>query len=330
MAEATYEEVAALLVGSTPLCVTTHEAPDGDALGSLLGLGLALRDAGKDVVLFIHGESPLPHEYAFLPLELIQRGEPPPDFGSRALWALDCGSARRIDDAELLVSLAGSVVNVDHHHDNTRFGDVHLVDAFASCTAEIVARLLDEADLPIGLESAEALYVGLITDTGRFQYANTSPAALRLGARLVAQGVQPARIFSAIWETVPFAKQRLLGLALCRARLEADGRLLVTHLERCDFDEIGAADPFSEGVIDHLRAVEGVEVAALIREPREPNGPARKVSLRARAGGVDVSAIARRRGGGGHVGAAGFSTDDSVEDIVAFLRDALVVEPATP
>ena len=132
-------------------------------------------------------------------------------------------------------------------------------------------------------------------------------------------GVAPARIFGCIWESLPFAKQRLLGTALSHARLEADGHLLVSWLERGDFASAGAPDPFSEGIIDHLRAVEGVEVAALIREPRDGTGPLRKVSLRSRAGGVDVSSIARQRGGGGHRAAAGFSTEESVDDIVAFL-----------
>ena len=321
MAEASYEDVAELLRRDEPLCLTTHESPDGDALGSLLGLALALRGIGRDVVPFLHGTSALPHEYRFLPLDAIVRGDPPADLASRTLWALDCGSARRVDNDQRLVAAAPRVVNVDHHHDNTRFGDVHLVDAFASCTAEMVAHLLDEAEIPIGLATAEALYVGLVTDTGRFQYANTTPAALRLAARLVSLGVQPAQIFSAIWETVPFAKQQLLGIALERATLEVDGTLLVTHLERADFERAGAPDPFSEGVIDHMRSIDGVEVAALIREPREPSGPARKVSLRSRAGGVDVSSIARLRGGGGHVGAAGFSSDESVEQLVEFLRE---------
>jgi phosphoesterase RecJ-like protein len=134
-------------------------------------------------------------------------------------------------------------------------------------------------------------------------------------------GVRPPAIFSAIWETVPLAKQLLLGRALERARSLVDGKLLVTWLERADFEDCGAEDPFSEGVIDHLRSVKGVEVAALIREPRDPSGPRWKGSLRARAGGVDVSAIARQRGGGGHIGAAGFSTDESLDEVVDFLRE---------
>ena len=215
------------------------------------------------------------------------------------------------------------IINVDHHHDNTRFGALDLVDPEAACTAQIVERLLREAGIAIGPDVAEALYVGLVTDTGRFQYANTTPEAFRLAARLVDAGAEPSRVFAAIWETVPFAKQRLLGIALEHARLEASGRLLVTWLTRADYQTAGADEPFSEGVVDHLRAVEGVSVAALVREPRELNGPRHKVSLRARDSRVDVSKIARRRGGGGHVGAAGFTSDETLQEIVAFLRASM-------
>ncbi len=164
---------------------------------------------------------------------------------------------------------------------------------------------------------------GLVTDTGRFQYANTTPRAHELAARLLEAGVEPARVFSTLFESLPLARQRLLGLALGRAQVAGGGRLAVTWLTRDDFDVTGADDAASDGVVDALRAIEGVELAALVREPRDRTGPARKVSLRSRAGGPDCSAIAGEQGGGGHPGAAGFSTDESVEEIVAFLERAV-------
>jgi phosphoesterase RecJ-like protein len=305
-----------------PLCLTTHESPDGDAIGSLLGAGLALEGAGRDVRFYLAGATPLPHEYGFLAVDRIER-EPPGDLEQRELWAFDCGSARRVGPDQRVLERPLRVINVDHHHDNTRFGALDLVDAAAACTAQIVERLLREAGIAIGSAVAEALYVGLVTDTGRFQYSNTTPDAFRLAARLVEEGAKPARVFGEIWETVPFAKQRLLGIALEHARLEVSGRLLVTWLTRDDYRAAGADEPFSEGVVDHLRAVEGVTVAALVREPRELDGPRHKVSLRARDAGVDVSKIARVRGGGGHVGAAGFTSDESLQEIVEFLRSSV-------
>jgi phosphoesterase RecJ-like protein len=319
VSDASYAEIAQLLPEGPPLCLTTHESPDGDAIGSLLGAGLALEAAGRDVSLYLAGSTPMPHEYGFLPLERIDR-EPPADLEQRELWAFDCGSARRIGPDPSLLERPLRIVNIDHHHDNTRFGALDLVDAEASCTAQIVERLLGEAGIPISSHVAEALYVGLVTDTGRFQYSNTTPEAFRLAARLVDAGAQPPRVFAAIWETVPFAKQRLLGIALEHARLEVSGKLLVTWLTRDDYRSAGADEPFSEGVVDHLRAVEGVTVAALVREPRELDGPRHKVSLRGRDAGVDVSKIARVRGGGGHVGAAGFTSDETIPEIVEFLR----------
>jgi phosphoesterase RecJ-like protein len=315
-------EVIEVLRGSEALCICAHASPDGDALGSLLGLGTSLEAGGRDVLLFQDGDEPFPRELAFLQLDRVGR-RVPADAAQRTLIALDCGSAERIDRRGEVAGRFARVVNIDHHHDNTLFGDVNLVDPEASCTAEIVAALLDEAGIPLAEGAALALYVGLVTDTGRFQYVNTTPRAHRLAARLLEEGVQPALVFSTLFESLPLARQRLLGLALGRAEVAAGGRLAVTSLAREDFEATGADDASSDGVVDALRAIEGVELAALLREPRDRSGPARKVSLRSRAGGVDCSAIARRRGGGGHPGAAGYSTDETVAEIVAFLEEAV-------
>jgi bifunctional oligoribonuclease and PAP phosphatase NrnA len=315
-------QVLEVLLGSDPLCVCAHASPDGDALGSLVGLGSTLTAAGRDVVLYQDGDEPFPRELFFLRLERIVR-RVPADAARRTLIALDCGSALRIDRSGEVAGRFARVINIDHHHDNTLFGAVNLVDPGASCTAEIVAGLLDEAGIPLAEGAALALYVGLVTDTGRFQYANTTPQAHRLAARLLEQGVEPAPVFATLFESLPLERQRLLGRALGRAELAAGGRLAITWLARGDFDETGADDASADGVVDALRAIDGVELAALVREPRDRTGPARKVSLRSRGGGVDCSAIARERGGGGHPGAAGFSTDETVAEIRAFLDQAV-------
>ncbi|HET6173189.1 MAG TPA: DHH family phosphoesterase [Gaiellales bacterium] len=314
-------EVIEVLRDGGPVCVCAHASPDGDALGSLLGLGLSLAATGRDVVLYQDGDEPFPRELAFLQLDLIAR-RLPADAAERTLIALDCGSALRIDRRGEVAGRFARVVNIDHHHDNTLFGTINLVEPEASSTAEIVAGLLEEAGIPPAEGVPLALYVGLVTDTGRFQYANTTPRAHRLAARLLEEGVRPAEVFSTLFESLPLARQRLLGLALGRARVAAAGRLAVTWLARDDFESTGADDASSDGVVDALRAIEGVQLAALVREPRDRTGPARKVSLRSRAGGLDCSAIARERGGGGHAGAAGYSTDETVEEIVAFLEQA--------
>src|SRR5918992_1938062 len=298
--------------------LTTHENPDGDALGSLLAAKLALDELGKNTVMVLHGDAPLPGEYAFMPLEELQRRWPD-DVSERILIALDCANESRIADPEVLGRVPLSV-NIDHHHDNTRFGRINLIVPDASSTGEVLRDLFRELDVELTPEIAEALYIALVTDTGRFQYANTTPKTLRVAAELVECGADVHRVFQTVYENVAFAKLKLLARALERARVYEGGRMIVSHLERADFEAAGAEEPFSEGIIDYLRAVEGAEIAALIREPPTQNGPLRRVSLRTRAEDIDVSAIARKSGGGGHPQAAGFSSESSVEEITDFLR----------
>ena len=301
-----------------------HENPDGDALGSLLATTIALRELGKDVVMYLSGDAPTPAEYDFLDLSTLQR-ELPGDLEQRVLLALDCANEQRIGPERAIVERAAVVLNVDHHHDNSRFGDVNLVVDDASSTAEIVRDILSLLDVPLTPDVAEALYVALVTDTGRFQYSNTTPKALRLAADLVEAGADVHGIFRLVYETVQFAKLKLLARALDRAAVYEGGRLVVSYLLKNDFAEVGAEEPYSEGIIDYLRSVEGSEMVALIREPPRADGPARRISLRSSRDEVDVSAIARAAGGGGHRQAAGFSSDLEIDEIIAFLRRQLAI-----
>ncbi len=302
--------------------LVTHENPDGDALGSILGMKLALEAMGKEAVMYLAGDTDPPGEYAFMPLEDLRR-RLPEDAASRALIALDCASAKRMGKAAALLDRVPISVNVDHHHDNTRFAAVNLVVPDASSTGEIVRDVLRELRLPLTPAIAEALYIALVTDTGRFQYANTTPKALRLAAELVEAGVDVHRVFQGIYESVDFAKLKLLARALDRARIYEGGKLVVSHLLRSDFTELGVGEEYAEGIIDYLRAVDGAHIAAVIREPPEPPDAPRRVSLRAASDEIDVSAIARKRGGGGHRQAAGFSSREPIERITEFIRSEL-------
>jgi len=172
------------------------------------------------------------------------------------------------------------------------------------------------------------LYIALVTDTGRFQYTNTTPKSLRLAAELVEAGADVHAVFQQVYESVEFAKLKLLARALDRARVLEGGRIIVSHLVRTDFAEVGAVEPYSEGIIDYLRAVEGSELAVLIREPPRDDGPVRRVSLRASVDELDVSAIARLFGGGGHRQAAGFSTEKSIDEITELVRQGFVSQRA--
>jgi phosphoesterase RecJ-like protein len=223
------------------------------------------------------------------------------------------------------VHAAATVVNIDHHHDNSRFGSINLIVDEASSTAEIVRDILRELDVALTPEIAQALYVGLVTDTGRFQYTNTTPKALRLAAELVETGADVHGVFQHVYETVQFAKLKLLARALDRASLYEGGGLVVSYLLKDDFAEVGAEEPYSEGIIDHLRSVEGSEMVALIREPPRADGPARRISLRSSHDEVDVSAVAREMGGGGHRQAAGFASELSIDELIDFLRRQFVL-----
>jgi phosphoesterase RecJ-like protein len=325
------EVVADAIRSNDRFLVVTHENPDGDALGSMLGTALGLRALAKDVVMYLSGSAPTPAEYRFLDLADVRR-ELPDDLAERVLLAVDCANDRRIGETNTGVDGAKLVVNVDHHHDNSQFGDVNLIVADASSTSEIIRDVFGELDVALTPEIAAALYVGLVTDTGRFQYTNTTPKALRLAAELVEAGADVHGIFQHVYETVQFAKLKLLARALERAQLFEGGGLVVSYLLREDFGDVGAAEPYSEGIIDSLRAVEGSEMVALIREPPRNDGPARRVSLRSSHDEVDVSAIARKMGGGGHRQAAGFSSELTIHDIIEFLRRefALVTAGAGP
>jgi bifunctional oligoribonuclease and PAP phosphatase NrnA len=303
--------------------LVTHENPDGDALGSLVAMQGVMRALGKDSLMFIgRDEFPLPYEYAFFEFDgLIS--EMPDDLEQRTIVFLDCGNVDRnaveIGDAPIL--------NLDHHHDNTHFGTINHVVPEASCTAEIVWDLLRALGVTLTAHIAEALYVGLVTDTGRFMYENTGPAAHLMAADLIEAGVDVHEIYRRLYEGVPEPKLALLTRALQRVQRFDGGRLTFARLAREDFAETGAEESYTEGIIDHLRAVQGTKVAALARELTGEDSAGRsKVSLRATDGAVDVSLIARAQNGGGHRQAAGFATQMSPDELVTFLRQAVATQ----
>jgi phosphoesterase RecJ-like protein len=318
LAASDLERAGAELRARDRFLLTAHEGPDGDALGSLLGLHKVLTQLGKDSVMFMAAkEFPLPIEYRFLPLEEVFH-EPPADMADRTVVFLDCGNIDRMP-VEWLTAGGNAIINIDHHHDNTRFGDVNLVEVGASCTAEIVYDLALLLGAKITPEIASALYVGLITDTGKFMYENTNAHTHRVAADLIDAGVDVDDTYRRLYENVPLEKLRLVSRALDGISSHCDGRLVLSYITTADYEATGAGEEMTEGLIDHLRSIDGVKVAAVIRDLGDRGRAARKVSLRSSAGDVDVSAIARLNGGGGHKRAAGFSTDLEFEQLVEIL-----------
>ena len=306
--------------------LVTHEHPDGDALGSLIAMHGVLTALGKDSLMFMAAEElPLPYEYRFFALDGLV-SLPPEDLDERIVIFLDCGNIDR-NPVEVVQRNGSRILNLDHHHDNTRFGDVNMVVPDASCTAEIIWDLMHALGVHPTREVAEALYVAVVTDTGKFMYENTGPRAHLMAADLIAAGIDVHEIYRRLYEGMPYSKLELLGRALAHVRRYDDGQLTIAVLGRDDFRMSGADDSHSEGVIDHLRSVEGTKVAALARELVDAAGEGRKkVSLRSTDGEIDVSAIARAGGGGGHRRAAGFTTTFSEEQLVAFLREEMTAQ----
>jgi phosphoesterase RecJ-like protein len=314
------DQVLAELREAQRFLLTTHENPDGDALGSLLAMHWILHQLGKDPLMYMSpDEFPLPWEYRGWTFEGIV-GTPPADVEQRTIVFLDCGNIDRMP-VDFLQREGLHILNIDHHHDNTRFGTVNLVDPDASCTAEIVWRLAKELGAEITPPIADALYTALVTDTGRFMYENTTPEAHRMAAELIQSGVEPHRVYRRLYEDLPFSRLRVLQRALASVERYDEGAITIAHLTKRDYEETGALEPDSEGVVDHMRAVEGTAVAVLVRELlADDRVGMRKVSLRATDGRVDVSRIARDFGGGGHPQAAGFTTRVPYRELVERLR----------
>lgn len=314
------DAAALLLERSGPYLVATHRNPDGDAIGSVLAISRALRAQGRDVVMWHPDVPAVPDDLAFL----LSPGEEfvselPADRATRTLVALDCATAHRLAD-DPPADLAAFVLNIDHHHDNGRYGDLNVV-VTASSTAEIIVGVLDAAGWGIDRSIAVPLHVGIVTDTGRMSYSNVTPETLRADARLIEAGVDVADIARRLYENTPAADARLTGRALAGMRELLDGRLIVSVVGVEDFAAAGTDE--TDGIAERLRGIRGAEVGALVRP--FPDGRIR-ASLRAASDRVDVSRIAREVGGGGHAAAAGLTTSAEPEAFVEWLTEQVKVQ----
>jgi phosphoesterase RecJ-like protein len=332
VAPAQWDEAVRHLLGARSVVLACHVGPDGDALGSMLALGLVLRDLGKDVVASWGGAPfAVPATYAYLPgLDLLV---PPADVPAapELLVTLDTGSTDRLGSLADRVRTAGCCVVVDHHASNTRFGAVNVVDETAAATAVLVTELLDRLGVPLTHDLAVGLYTGLVTDTGSFKYSATTPAVHALAGRLLATGIRHDLISRAIYDDAPFGYVQLLGRACAGAALEVDavrGLGLVHCLVPAeDLTRSGLAMADVEGVIDVLRVAQEAEVAVVLKG--DPVEGGFKVSTRSK-GAVDVGAVCTALGGGGHRFAAGFTSWDDGPSTLERLRKELDAAPHLP
>jgi bifunctional oligoribonuclease and PAP phosphatase NrnA len=299
------------------ILVTAHTDPDGDAVGSLLAMGLALERLGKQTTLY--NESPIPAVYQFLPAvgRIDRHLDAAADFDAAVV--LDCGDLSRVGSAADTVKRVRSVINIDHHASNPAFGAHCLIDARACATAEIVYRLIRALEIPLDRDIATCIYTGILTDTGSFRFSNTNASAFAICREMVEAGVDPFEVAQHVFGSYSLGRIKLLNLALNSIEISPNGKLSLMTVTRGMLEETRTQQEDVDGLINYARRIEDVRVAALIQEQvngrAAANGRVRlHVSLRS-DGSVDVAAIAGTFGGGGHRSAAGFQIESTLADI---------------
>jgi len=281
------------------ICVVGHMRPDGDCIGSQLGLTLALRAEGKKAVCW--NQDPIPAKYRFLdPGRDFEKPRSGEEFD--LVIATDCASFERLGRTGECIGRRKQLVNIDHHESNTRYGDVNWVSPREPSTGELIHRLLKTARWPITPHIADLLFTAVSTDTGSFQYANTLPGTFHVGAELVTRGANLARICNEVYQSFPLSRARLLKHVYSKFKLTHNDRLAYFWLKKADLARTGADTNDTEGLIDHIRAIEPVIVACVFEEV-EPE--VTRISLRSKSKDVNVSDICAQFGGGGHPAAAG-------------------------
>lgn len=305
-----------LLHSSEEVAICCHVGPDGDALGSMLGLGSCLKRMGRKVwTSWGTANLRVPPQYCFLPgaSDIVQPDSLPDEL--EVFVAIDCGDRARLELLEERFLAARNTLNIDHHISNEAFAEINLVDAARASSAELAYELISRLGVEPTVQEALCFYTGIVTDTGRFQHQNTTPETLRTAAKLLESGLDHVRVNAEVYESSSFRNLAVLGIVLSRARFEGDlvwSWVAQVDLAGLDLDE-------TEHFIDALRVVKDVEVTVILKE--QENGDF-KASLRSR-GHVDVASIASSFGGGGHSRAAGFSISGSVDEIMASIRGRL-------
>jgi phosphoesterase RecJ-like protein len=299
------------------MLVTAHTDPDGDAVGSLLAMGLALERLGKQTTMY--NESPIPAVYQFLPAvdRIVRQLEPAAAYDAAVV--LDCGDLPRVGKAARTVSRVTSVINIDHHVSNTAFGSHCLIDGRACATAEIVYRLIRALGVPLDKAIATCIYTGILTDTGSFRFSNTNAAAFAISREMMDVGVDPFEVAQRVFGSYSLGRIKLLNLALNSIEISHNGKLSLMTVTRGMLEETRTQQEDVDGLINYARRIEDVRVAALIQEQANgrttADGRVRlHVSLRS-DGSVDVAALAGAFGGGGHHNAAGFQIESTLTDI---------------
>lgn len=310
------DKIISAIQGGKRFLVTAHENPDGDALGSTLALGLALKKLGKDTTFYNKDGVPDYLEFLHGSEEVTKSLNDAGQFD--VTFIVDCTDTGRAGaDFEKFKSTGrcGTSIIIDHHETNKPSADIHLLDPHASSTGMIIYSVLKKLSIEICPDIATNLYTTIMSDTGSFKYSNTYPETFKMAAELVELGADPALISQAIYESEPLARLKLLGLVLPTLEMSYDGRMGSVTITRAMFKETGTSKEDTEGFVNFPRCIKGVEVAILFREePPDDNGLRWKISLRAK-GTVNVAKIAEKFSGGGHRNAAGCTIPGNLQEV---------------
>lgn len=280
-------------------CIVGHIRPDGDCIGSQLGLAMALRNEGKQVTVW--NQDAVPQKYKFLdPEGLLEKPKRGKTFD--CVIATDCASFQRLGEAGECIANRKILINIDHHESNPRYGDINWVSPREPSCGELIYRLLKVARWPITKPVADLLFTAISTDTGSFQYPTTRPGTFHAGAELVTRGADLAMICHEVYQSYPVSRAKLLKHVYSKFRLADNDRIAWFWLKQADFARTGSDSDDTEGLIDHIRAIEPVVVACVFEE-LEPE--LTRISLRSKSPAVNVNEIAAQFGGGGHPAAAG-------------------------
>lgn len=313
-----FQAIKKIIDEGSRFLVTTHIDPDGDALGSVFALAFVLESMGKDVWIYL--KDPIPYRYQALPRpEKISGSIPAGPFDG--LFVLDCGSLFRVGEGYEALKDIVTIVSVDHHATNDAYGTVNVLDEDASSTAEIIHGLVEFLGVEMSLSVAENIYTGIFTDTGSFRYENTNPKAFLICEKMMRAGVQPSRVARMVHENHPKERFLLLGLVLNTLESFDHDRVAMAQVTREMFQKTDTTREHTDGFVEYIREIRGVEVAIMVRELSEGRY---KISMRSK-GQVDVADVCNRFGGGGHRNAAGCQIEGSMEHVKIKLREALGV-----
>jgi len=307
-----YQKIIEIIEKENDFLLTSHQDPDGDSIGSLIGLYKFLKGIGKRVVAYNEGR--LPDKYKFLVSNgEIRFSQIPPEFTPRVAIILECPDISRIGFVKDMIDKGMTIINIDHHPKNMRYGDLNCVDESASAVAEVLFDIIKSNGHDLAPEIAESFYAAIASDTGRFKFSNTSAKCMSTASQLVAAGAKPKDISDKVFSSFNAGTLKLLGSLLVNLELHDNGRICILKLTLDDLNKYRVKVEDTEGIIDYSLLISGVKVGILFKER---DAHAVKVGLRSQ-NGIDISAYARAHGGGGHANAAGFTLNESFNGAVA-------------